>query len=213
MTMTPGPRKFALTAHVTSSVGWLGAVAGSLALAVAGLTSQDAQMVRGAYLTLELIGWYVLVPLDLASLLTGLVQSLGTEWGLFRHYWILVKLLITILSTICLLVHMQPIRYLAGVAAEGSLSSVDQRLQIQMVVAVGAALLALLVRVALGSPVLFRQQRLGLHGVPFTLYKSRTLTDARGRDGSRCEMPNALRGSVVSSEGRAWTSCRGSSAS
>ncbi len=38
--MTPGLRKFARTAHVTSSVGWLGAVAGFLALAAAGLTSQ-----------------------------------------------------------------------------------------------------------------------------------------------------------------------------
>ena len=54
MTMTPRLRKFALTAHVTCSVGWLGAVAGFLALAVAGLTSQDAQMVRAAYLAMEL---------------------------------------------------------------------------------------------------------------------------------------------------------------
>jgi hypothetical protein len=38
MAMTPRLRKFALTAHVTSSVGWLGAVAAFLALAVAGLT-------------------------------------------------------------------------------------------------------------------------------------------------------------------------------
>ena len=51
MPMTPRLRKLMLTAHVTSSVGWLGAVAVSFALAVAGLTSQDAQTVRGAYLT------------------------------------------------------------------------------------------------------------------------------------------------------------------
>lgn len=68
MTMTPRLRKFALTAHVTSSVGWLGAVAGFLALAVAGLTSQDAQMVGAAYLTMELTTWFVIVPLSLASL-------------------------------------------------------------------------------------------------------------------------------------------------
>ncbi len=118
MTMTPWLRKFALTAHVTFSVGWLGAVAGFLALAVAGLTSQDAQMVRAAYLAMELIGWFVIVPLSLASLLTGLVQSLGTQWGLFRHYWVLVKFLLTVVATLVLLVHMQPISYMAGVAAE-----------------------------------------------------------------------------------------------
>ncbi|MDQ6901046.1 MAG: hypothetical protein M3072_16375, partial [Candidatus Dormibacteraeota bacterium] len=88
MTMTPSLRKFALTAHVTCSVGWLGAVAGFLALAVAGLTSRDAQMVRGTYLAMDVTGWFVIVPLSFASLLTGLISSLGTPWGLFRHYWV-----------------------------------------------------------------------------------------------------------------------------
>ena len=54
MTMTPLLRKFVLTAHVTSSVGWLGAVAGFLVFAVTGLTSQDVQIVRAAYLAMEL---------------------------------------------------------------------------------------------------------------------------------------------------------------
>lgn len=58
-----------------------------MALAVSGLTSADVQTVRAAYLAMDLIGWFVIVPLSLASLLTGLVQSLGTRWGLFRHYW------------------------------------------------------------------------------------------------------------------------------
>jgi hypothetical protein len=125
MTLTPRVRKFALTAHVTSSVGWLGAVAGFLALAVAGLTSEDAQMVRAAYLTMELTGWFVLVPLALASLLTGLVQSLGTTWGLFRHYWVLAKLLINVFATIVLLLFMQTLSSLGGVAAETRLSNDD----------------------------------------------------------------------------------------
>jgi hypothetical protein len=150
MSMTPRLGKFALTAHVTSSVGWLGAVAGFLALAIAGLTSQDAQMVRAAYLAMELTGWFVIIPLSLASLLTGLVQSLGTAWGLFRHYWILVKLLINILATIVLLLHMQPTSLLAGVAAETTLSSADHRgLRIQLVADAGAALLVLLVATTL----------------------------------------------------------------
>lgn len=95
MTMTPRLRKFALTAHITFSVGWLGAVVPYLALAIVGLTSHDAQMVRAAYLSMELIGWFVIVPLSLAALLSGLVQSLGTPWGLFRHWWIVVKFLLT----------------------------------------------------------------------------------------------------------------------
>ncbi|MEV6524511.1 hypothetical protein AB0M43_21365 [Longispora sp. NPDC051575] len=103
---------------MTASVGWLGAVAGFLALAIAGLGSQDAQTVRAAHLSMELIGWFVLVPLALASLLTGLIQSMGTEWGLFWHYWVLVKLLITVLATVVLLLYAQTLGYLAGIAAQ-----------------------------------------------------------------------------------------------
>ena len=150
-TLTPRLRKFALTAHVTSSVGWLGAVAGFLALAVAGLTSQDAQTVRAAYLAMELTGWFVLVPLSLASLLTGLVQSLGTTWGLFRHYWVLAKLLINIIATVVLLLYMQTLGYLAGVAAETTSSSDDLSglRSPSAVLHAGAALLLLLVATTL----------------------------------------------------------------
>ncbi|MGP3925126.1 hypothetical protein [Streptomyces sp. 8N616] len=118
MTMTPHPRKIALIAHVASTVGWLGAVLVFLALAVIGVTSEDAQTVRGAYLVMEPAAWFVLVPLAFASLLTGIVQSLGTPWGLFRHYWVVFKLLITVVATVVLLLYMETFRYMADVAAD-----------------------------------------------------------------------------------------------
>lgn len=118
MTLTPRLRKFALTAHVTSSVGWLGAVVAFLAFSIVGLTSQDAQTVRGAYLVMEPAAWFVLVPLAFASLLTGLIQSLGTTWGLFRHYWVLFKLLIAVFITLVLLIYMETFRLMAGLAAD-----------------------------------------------------------------------------------------------
>jgi uncharacterized membrane protein len=118
--MTPGIRKLALTAHVTSTLGWLGAVVVFLALSVIGLTSRDAPTVRGVYLVMEPAAWFVLVPFAFASLLTGLVQALGTNWGLFRHYWVLFKLLIAILVTIILLIYMETFRVMARVAADPS---------------------------------------------------------------------------------------------
>ena len=148
MIMTPSLRRLALTAHITCSVGWLGAVAAFLALAVAALTSQDPQRVRSADLAMDLTAWFVIVPLCFASLLTGLVSSLGTSWGLFRHYWVLVKLLLTIPATLILLVHMQPISLLAGEAgkATSTLSSADlHAVRNLLVIAAGAALLVLLV--------------------------------------------------------------------
>jgi hypothetical protein len=85
--MSPAARKFVLVAHVTSSVGFLGAVVAFLALAVVGLTGDDARSVQAAYVTMAMVTWYVIVPLNVAALLTGLIQSLGTAWGPFRHYW------------------------------------------------------------------------------------------------------------------------------
>jgi len=146
MTMTSGLRKFALTAHVTSAVGLLGSIAAFLALAVAGLTVQDAQMVRAAYPAMALIARFVIVPLTFASLLTGLIQSLGTPWGLFRHYWVLAKLILTVFATIVLLLKMKLIGYVAGATATTALSSADlHRPRMELVVHAGGGLLVLLV--------------------------------------------------------------------
>lgn len=120
MRLSPALRKFTLTVHVTSSVGWLGAVLGFLGLSVLGLTSEDAETVRGAYLVMEPAAWFVLVPLAFASLLTGLVQSLGTTWGLFRHYWVIAKLVINVFATTVLLIYMRTFDALADVAADPS---------------------------------------------------------------------------------------------
>ena len=117
ITLTPRLRKLVLTAHVTSTLGWLGAVVAYLAVAVVGLTSPEAQTVRAVWLAMDVIGWFVIVPLALASLLIGLVQSLGTPWGLFRHYWVLVKFVLTTFATIVLLLHMPTVSYFAGLAA------------------------------------------------------------------------------------------------
>ena len=125
MTMRPGLRKFALTAHLTFSLGWIGAVVAYLALAIAPLSSQDARTVRAAWKAMELTGWFAIVPLALASLLTGLVMSLGTKWGLFRHYWVLISLLLTIVATVVLLVETQTISYFADIAADPATSSDD----------------------------------------------------------------------------------------
>jgi hypothetical protein len=117
VTLGPRARRLALTAHVVASVGWLGAVAAFLAIAVAALASDDADLVRGAYLTMEVAGWAILLPLAVASLLTGLVQSLGTQWGLFRHYWVIAKLGINVFATIVLLMYMETLDSFADVAA------------------------------------------------------------------------------------------------
>ena len=125
MTMPLRLRKFALAAHLMFSVGWIGTVFAYLALGVAAVTSQDAQTVRAAWIAMELTGWYVIVPLALASLLTGLVMALGTKWGLFRHYWVLFSIMLTIFSVAILLLHMPDVSVMADVAQDAEGASLD----------------------------------------------------------------------------------------
>jgi hypothetical protein len=118
MLMPPRIRRFALTLHVVSSVGWLGAIAVFLALSLAGLSVDDAAAVRAAYLAMNLAAWSLLVPLALASLVTGVVQGLGTKWGLMRHYWVLAKLILTAVATLILLAYTQTISSMAELAKQ-----------------------------------------------------------------------------------------------
>jgi hypothetical protein len=147
--MSPGLRKVALTAHVLSSVGWVGAVAGFLALAVVGISSAYTPSVRDVYLAMDLTTWYVIVPLAFASLGTGIISSVGTPWGLFRHYWVVIKLFVTAFSTIILMIHMRPIGALASAATKGNLDSTLRSSQELMVTASAIAVLALIVLTAL----------------------------------------------------------------
>ena len=118
MRLSPALRKFALTVHLTASIGWIGALVAYLVLVIAAMTTQDSQTLRAAWLTMELIGRFAIVPLSFASLLTGIIMSLGTKWGLFRYYWVLFSLVLTLFATVVLLQHMQTVSFFAGVASE-----------------------------------------------------------------------------------------------
>lgn len=122
MTMKPGLRKFVLAIHLVFSVGWIGAAVAYLALGLAAEWSAEAETVRGAWTGMELVGWYVTVPMAVGSLLTGLVMAVGTKWGLFRHYWVLFSLVLTVFATVMLVMHMPSVSSSADLArqAEGA---------------------------------------------------------------------------------------------
>ena len=173
-TMSQRVRKFALTMHITVSVGWVGAVAGYLALDVTTVTSQNAQTLRAAYLAMELIAWYVIVPLALATLLTGLVMGLGTGWGLFRHYWVVISLVLTVLAVIVLLVETQTISQLASAAVDPTTSTAELRALPSTLLHSGLGLIVLLVVLVLN---VYKPQGLTPYGWR-KLQEQRTESDA-----------------------------------
>jgi len=163
MAMTGPIRKLTLTTHVTASVGWIGALAVFFAHALAGLLSQDEQIVRAVTLAMGITAWFVILPLGLTSFATGLVQALGTAWGLLRHYWILFKLLLTAVATIVLLLKLAPINYLAEEAAKASFSSADLiGLRTSVAVHAGGGLLVLLAATTLA---IYKPQGMTRYGV------------------------------------------------
>lgn len=116
MIMPPKLRKSVLVIHVAASVGWLGALLGYLALDITVATSTDIPTVRGAYLGMNLLVRYAIAPLALASVLIGFINAVGTPWGLLRHYWVLVKLVLTVVAAGVLLIKVGEVGYLADLA-------------------------------------------------------------------------------------------------
>jgi hypothetical protein len=121
--MCPGLRKFLLATHLTCSVGWVGAVVAYLVLGVAAATGEDVQTVQAAWIAMELTGWLAIFPLAVGALLTGVLLSLSTPWGLFRHYWVVISLVLTILATLVLLLHLPTVSAFARVAREADPAS------------------------------------------------------------------------------------------
>lgn len=146
--MAPALRKLTLAVHLTVSIGWMGAVAAYIALDITATTGEEAETLRAAYLAMDRITRSVIVPLALASLGTGLVVSLGTKWGLFRHYWVLISLVLTALATAILLLETRTIAHLAGIAVDPATSAQDLRaLPGTLVHSVGGTLVLLVILV------------------------------------------------------------------
>jgi hypothetical protein len=138
-------RKLTLVLHVTSSVGWIGSVAAFLVLAVIGLTSTNDLMIKACYVSMNMIAKLLIVPLSITSFATGIVMSLATPWGLFKHYWVLIKLIITILCVLILLLHMSPISKMAEAVSSSSIRETDMYdIRLQLIVNVIAGIIALL---------------------------------------------------------------------
>lgn len=123
--LSPRWRKTLVVVHVGTSVGLLGVDAAVLALDLAGAAGRDAPTV---YPAARLLGGALLVPLALASLVTGMALGLFTPWGLVRHWWVAIKLTLTTAGTVLALVLLTPaLSAAAGAALDGDVVPATQR--------------------------------------------------------------------------------------
>jgi hypothetical protein len=159
MLMAAGLRRAALAVHVITSVGWIGTAAAYLVLGVTAGFSDQAQTVRAAWIAMELIGWLVIVPLGCLAFLTGLVMSLATRWGLIRHYWVLIALVLTSLALAVLILHMPSVSATAATARTG-----DDRAVVQLGGDIVHPALGLIVLVVVAVLNLYKPRGLTVYG-------------------------------------------------
>jgi hypothetical protein len=114
-------RRATVVVHVAVSVGWLGLTVGLLALGITGFTTGSPGMAAVAYRAMKIFGDWLVLPVALLSLLSGLVLALGTPWGLARHHWVLTKFWLTLITTLLSVFSLRPgIDHLAAEAAAGT---------------------------------------------------------------------------------------------
>jgi hypothetical protein len=145
MRLPPRLGRVILIAHVVASIGWLGALLVFLVHAAAGKLSADPLIVSAMALAMGIAAWYVILPLSVAAVVSGLVQALGTAWGLLRHYWLVFKLGLTAFATGVLLLKLGPIDALAYAARAGQVTG-DGFVQMQaslLLHAIGGSLVLL----------------------------------------------------------------------
>lgn len=101
-------RRVLLTLHVISSVGWLGLSLANISLAVTVTTTSDPVIQHASFRVLELVGTTVILPISLTAFVTGVLASLGTQWGLLRYRWVLIKFALTLVAVLLTFLSLLP---------------------------------------------------------------------------------------------------------
>jgi hypothetical protein len=172
--MNPMSRKLLLTTHIAVSVGWIGAVLAYLALVLAAMAGQGDQLLRASWIALNLTGWYVIVPLALAALISGIGIALGTPWGLLRHYWVATSLFLTAVAAGVLLQHMSTVTFYANIAADATIVEIGHVLRPALRGELLHAGVALLVLLGIEALNVFKPRGL----TPYGRRHSETLVDS-----------------------------------
>ena len=128
-------RRGLLVAHVAVSVSWLGLTVGLLALGITAFTTGDPATVGAATRAMKIFGDWLVVPVALLALVTGLVLALGTPWGLARHRWVWTKFWLTLITTGLSIFSLRP-----GIDAAAADGAVDINLVVAPSVATGTYL-------------------------------------------------------------------------
>ena len=94
-------KRWLLSAHILCAVAWLGAALCSLIFSLTALFTIDAHLLNATYVFADILDKAILRGGAIGALITGILLSVLTQWGLIRFYWIIVK---EIVSVLCIVV-------------------------------------------------------------------------------------------------------------
>jgi hypothetical protein len=94
--LSPGPRKWLVAAHTLVGVGWFGIVLAKLVLEIVAGSTGDLSLARAGFVFASALDRELFPQAAVMTLVTGVVLSLATPWGLFKYWWIVVKLALTV---------------------------------------------------------------------------------------------------------------------
>ncbi|MFE2190954.1 DUF2269 domain-containing protein [Streptomyces olivaceus] len=101
-------RRGLLVVHVVASASWLGLTLGLLALGATAATTASPTAVEASVRSMKLFADWLLLPLALLTLTSGVVLALGTQWGLARHRWVFTKFWLTSARTVATVLALRP---------------------------------------------------------------------------------------------------------
>lgn len=93
--VSPALYKLLLTAHIIVAVGWLGVVFAKVVLGLGAVTSNARDLFAALYVSMDVVN-VAFPPMAIGTIVTGVLLSLGTKWGLLQHYWVATKLALTV---------------------------------------------------------------------------------------------------------------------
>jgi hypothetical protein len=152
LTLPQSWRNLLLSVHVAASVSVLGADLVLLVLGVASVSGADPVTI---YPAASLIGTWLLAPLALTALATGLTLGLLTQWGLFTYWWVTIKLaIVTVLTGAVLFVLVPALGATAGAVTGPTprLLSAGERLPLLIAPASASTLLLVALLLAIFKP-------------------------------------------------------------
>jgi hypothetical protein len=106
--LSPSLRKAVLVLHIVSAISWMGVDIALFVLLMSARTTDDPALVVSGFTAIRMIVPVAVPPLSLSILATGLILGLGSRWGLVRYWWVLIKLLLSLVMVVLVFVSLVP---------------------------------------------------------------------------------------------------------